>query len=306
MFPSVTIWVLRNGLSSPPPISIQRCNTKKKTLSCSDQWIGEVPFFLTTTYAAVAFQPGAGAGPRCCPCHQSVVALLGVSVSPQRQLFHRGGLPPLKGSPWHCWRWVLFCFLFFFNRSFGLVFLYSVWLAVGFYSSLPCMPPVSLASVMWSCSPRPGSSRHPLTPRLPRCCFDLCEESLAVGLSSLRHFLFKPGGTSPLFCTTSPGYPLTSSTVYSPPPRPLPRSTFSRPAFNLKKPYKYCNWKCAALSAIVISVTLVILLAYFIGKPISGFIFLFYFFFSAFLSFLYKFTHDANAWEPEGQTHDTR
>ncbi|KAF4801561.1 teneurin-4-like protein [Turdus rufiventris] len=37
------------------------------------------------------------------------------------------------------------------------------------------------------------------------------------------------------------------------------------PAFNLKKPYKYCNWKCAALSAIVISVTLVILLAYFIG-----------------------------------------
>lgn len=81
-----------------------------------------------------------------------------------------------------------------------------------------------------------------------------------------RHFLFKPGGTSPLFCTTSPGYPLTSSTVYSPPPRPLPRSTFARPAFNLKKPSKYCNWKCAALSAIVISATLVILLAYFVGK----------------------------------------
>ncbi|PNI56967.1 TENM4 isoform 4 [Pan troglodytes] len=79
-----------------------------------------------------------------------------------------------------------------------------------------------------------------------------------------RHFLFKPGGTSPLFCTTSPGYPLTSSTVYSPPPRPLPRSTFARPAFNLKKPSKYCNWKCAALSAIVISATLVILLAYFV------------------------------------------
>ncbi|XP_069496010.1 teneurin-4 isoform X4 [Ambystoma mexicanum] len=84
------------------------------------------------------------------------------------------------------------------------------------------------------------------------------------------HFLFKPGGTSPLFCTTSPGYPLTSSTVYSPPPRPLPRSTFSRPAFNLKKPYKYCNWKCAALSAIIISVTLVILLAYFIAMHLFG------------------------------------
>ncbi|XP_058884281.1 teneurin-4 isoform X10 [Acipenser ruthenus] len=84
------------------------------------------------------------------------------------------------------------------------------------------------------------------------------------------HFLFKPGGTSPLFCTTSPGYPLTSSTVYSPPPRPLPRSTFPRPAFNLKKPYKYCTWKCAALSAIIISVTLVILLAYFIAMHLFG------------------------------------
>lgn len=82
----------------------------------------------------------------------------------------------------------------------------------------------------------------------------------------LRHFLFKPGGTSPMYCTTSPGYPLTSSTVYSPPPRPLPRNTFSRPAFSLKKPYKHCNWKCAALSAILISVTLLLLLAYFIGE----------------------------------------
>lgn len=69
-----------------------------------------------------------------------------------------------------------------------------------------------------------------------------------------------------MYCTTSPGYPLTSSTVYSPPPRPLPRNTFSRPAFSLKKPYKHCNWKCAALSAILISVTLVFLLAYFIGE----------------------------------------
>ncbi|XP_067220865.1 teneurin-4 isoform X4 [Chanodichthys erythropterus] len=85
-----------------------------------------------------------------------------------------------------------------------------------------------------------------------------------------RHFLFKPGGTSPLYCTTSPGYPLTSSTVYSPPPRPLPRNTFSRPAFSLKKPYKHCNWKCAALSAILISVTLVFLLAYFIAMHLFG------------------------------------
>ncbi|XP_070762443.1 teneurin-4 isoform X5 [Enoplosus armatus] len=85
-----------------------------------------------------------------------------------------------------------------------------------------------------------------------------------------RHFLFKPGGTSPMYCTTSPGYPLTSSTVYSPPPRPLPRNTFSRPAFSLKKPYKHCNWKCAALSAILISVTLLFLLAYFIVMHLFG------------------------------------
>ncbi|KAG8506927.1 Teneurin-4, partial [Galemys pyrenaicus] len=95
---------------------------------------------------------------------------------------------------------------------------------------------------------------------------DILSASRHDGAYSDGHFLFKPGGTSPLFCTTSPGYPLTSSTVYSPPPRPLPRSTFARPAFNLKKPSKYCNWKCAALSAIVISATLVILLAYFVGK----------------------------------------
>lgn len=84
---------------------------------------------------------------------------------------------------------VLF-FIFFFNRSFGLVFLYSVWLAVGFYSSLPCMPPVSLASVMWSCSPRPGSSRHPLTPLSPplllrfvwgiTCCRSFFPQALPV------------------------------------------------------------------------------------------------------------------------------
>ncbi|KAL3991512.1 spleen tyrosine kinase [Sarotherodon galilaeus] len=75
-----------------------------------------------------------------------------------------------------------------------------------------------------------------------------------------RHFLFKPGGTSPMYCTTSPGYPLTSSTVYSPPPRPLPRNTFSRPAFSLKKPY----------NAILISVTLLFLLAYFIAMHLFG------------------------------------
>eukprot|EP00062_Callorhinchus_milii_P001146 gi/632936225/ref/XP_007893009.1/ PREDICTED: teneurin-1 [Callorhinchus milii] len=86
-----------------------------------------------------------------------------------------------------------------------------------------------------------------------------------------RHFLFKPGtGTSSLYGTTNPSYPLTSNTVYSPPPRPLPRSTFSRPAFTFNKPYKCCNWKCTALSATAITITLALLLAYVIAVHLFG------------------------------------
>ncbi|KAM4675330.1 teneurin-2 isoform 1-T1 [Discoglossus pictus] len=86
-----------------------------------------------------------------------------------------------------------------------------------------------------------------------------------------RHFLFKTSsGTTPLFSSSSPGYPLTSGTVYTPPPRLLPRNTFSRNAFKLKKPSKYCSWKCAALSAIAASVLLAILLAYFIAMHLLG------------------------------------
>uniref|UniRef100_A0A4W3JFF2 Teneurin transmembrane protein 4 n=1 Tax=Callorhinchus milii TaxID=7868 RepID=A0A4W3JFF2_CALMI len=84
-----------------------------------------------------------------------------------------------------------------------------------------------------------------------------------------RHFLFKPGtGSSPLFCTTGPSYPLTSSTVYSPPPRPLPRTTFSRSAFSLKKPYKYCNWNWVINTAFCfyyVSVHMILLLPFFLN-----------------------------------------
>uniref|UniRef100_A0A9J8AXD0 Teneurin-2 n=1 Tax=Cyprinus carpio carpio TaxID=630221 RepID=A0A9J8AXD0_CYPCA len=81
-----------------------------------------------------------------------------------------------------------------------------------------------------------------------------------------RHFLFKtPSGSTPLFSSSSPGYPLTGGTVYSPPPRLLPRNTFSRSSFKLKKPSKYCSWKCAAVSAIAAAVLLAILLSYVIG-----------------------------------------
>lgn len=82
-----------------------------------------------------------------------------------------------------------------------------------------------------------------------------------------RHFLFKTSsGTTPLFSSSSPGYPLTSGTVYSPPPRLLPRNTFSRSAFKLKKPSKYCSWKCAAVTAIAAAALLAVLLSYFIGE----------------------------------------
>ncbi|XP_023612318.1 teneurin-1 isoform X3 [Myotis lucifugus] len=86
-----------------------------------------------------------------------------------------------------------------------------------------------------------------------------------------RHFLFKHGsGSSAIFSATSQNYPLTSNTVYSPPPRPLPRSTFSRPAFTFNKPYRCCNWKCTALSATAITVTLALLLAYVIAVHLFG------------------------------------
>ncbi|KAL4631291.1 teneurin-2-like isoform X5 [Arapaima gigas] len=86
-----------------------------------------------------------------------------------------------------------------------------------------------------------------------------------------RHFLFKTSsGTTPLFSSSSPGYPLTSGTVYSPPPRLLPRNTFSRSAFKLKKPSKYCSWKCAAVSAIAAAALLAILLSYFIAMNLLG------------------------------------
>ncbi|CAB1353029.1 unnamed protein product [Coregonus sp. 'balchen'] len=86
-----------------------------------------------------------------------------------------------------------------------------------------------------------------------------------------RHFLFKtPSGTTPLFSSSSPGYPLTSGTVYSPPPRLLPRNTFSRSSFKLNKPSKYCSWKCAAVSAIAAAVLLAVLLSYFIDWLCPG------------------------------------
>uniref|UniRef100_A0A665UFN7 Teneurin-2 n=1 Tax=Echeneis naucrates TaxID=173247 RepID=A0A665UFN7_ECHNA len=86
-----------------------------------------------------------------------------------------------------------------------------------------------------------------------------------------RHFLFKTSsGTTPLFSSSSPGYPLTSGTVYSPPPRLLPRNTFSRSAFKLKKPSKYCSWKCAAVTAIAAAALLAILLSYFIAINLLG------------------------------------
>ncbi|XP_032330620.1 teneurin-1 [Camelus ferus] len=86
-----------------------------------------------------------------------------------------------------------------------------------------------------------------------------------------RHFLFKHGsGSSAIFNAASQNYPLTSNTVYSPPPRPLPRSTFSRPAFTFNKPYRCCNWKCTALSATAITVTLALLLAYVIAVHLFG------------------------------------
>uniref|UniRef100_A0AAY4CRM4 Teneurin transmembrane protein 1 n=1 Tax=Denticeps clupeoides TaxID=299321 RepID=A0AAY4CRM4_9TELE len=86
-----------------------------------------------------------------------------------------------------------------------------------------------------------------------------------------RHFLYKHStGSSALLSSANQNYPLTSNTVYSPPPRPLPRNTFSRPMFTFNKPYKCCNWKCTALSASAVTVTLALLLTYVIAVHLFG------------------------------------
>ncbi|KAK1904134.1 Teneurin-1, partial [Dissostichus eleginoides] len=82
-----------------------------------------------------------------------------------------------------------------------------------------------------------------------------------------RHFLFKQGsGSSALLSGAGQGYPLTSGTVYSPPPRPLPRSSVTRPLFTFNKPHRCCNWKCTALSASLLTLTLALLLTYVIEQ----------------------------------------
>uniref|UniRef100_A0A3B3RXL7 Teneurin-3 n=1 Tax=Paramormyrops kingsleyae TaxID=1676925 RepID=A0A3B3RXL7_9TELE len=85
------------------------------------------------------------------------------------------------------------------------------------------------------------------------------------------HFLFKTGsGTTPLFSTATPGYTMATGAVYSPPTRPLPRSTLSRSAFKFKKSSKHCSWRCTALSALGVSVLLSILLCYCIVMHLLG------------------------------------
>ncbi|CAL8262825.1 unnamed protein product [Lota lota] len=86
-----------------------------------------------------------------------------------------------------------------------------------------------------------------------------------------RHFLFKQGsGSSALLSGAGQGYPLTSGTVYSPPPRPLPRGSVTRPLFTFNKPHRCCNWKCTALSASLLTLTLALLLTYVIAVHLLG------------------------------------
>ncbi|KAI3351262.1 hypothetical protein L3Q82_005813 [Scortum barcoo] len=118
-------------------------------------------------------------------------------------------------------------------------------------------------------APAPGTGDGPTTPESVQ--LHVPRAPAARQLGAQQHFLFKTSsGTTPLFSSSSPGYPLTSGTVYSPPPRLLPRNTFSRSAFKLKKPSKYCSWKCAAVTAIAAAALLAILLSYFIAINLLG------------------------------------
>uniref|UniRef100_A0A3B3DKS9 Teneurin transmembrane protein 1 n=1 Tax=Oryzias melastigma TaxID=30732 RepID=A0A3B3DKS9_ORYME len=101
-----------------------------------------------------------------------------------------------------------------------------------------------------------------------------------------RHFLFKQGsGSSALLSGAGQGYPLTSGTVYSPPPRPLPRSSVTRPLFTFNKPHRCCNWKCTALSASLLTLTLALLLTYVIGELLMSVV---WFTFPVFIYFFLK------------------
>ncbi|KAL4648805.1 teneurin-1-like [Arapaima gigas] len=132
-------------------------------------------------------------------------------------------------------------------------------------------PPHAPETLQRSTMPARGPSSHDTEPSGTQTDSSQLHSSWVLNSNiplETRHFLFKHGsGSSTLF---SQNYPLTSSTVYSPTPRPLPRSTFSRPAFTISKPYKCCNWKCTALSATAVTVTLALLLAYVTAVHLFG------------------------------------
>uniref|UniRef100_A0A672JPX9 Teneurin transmembrane protein 1 n=1 Tax=Salarias fasciatus TaxID=181472 RepID=A0A672JPX9_SALFA len=120
-----------------------------------------------------------------------------------------------------------------------------------------------------------------IRPPRPNCAhinqldsFPLSLAAHSVTVSAVRtqiHFLFKQGsGSSALLSGAGQGYPLTSGTVYSPPPRPLPRSSVTRPLFTFNKPHRCCNWKCTALSASLLTLTLALLLTYVIAVHLLG------------------------------------
>lgn len=89
---------------------------------------------------------------------------------------------------------------------------------------------------------------------------------LLLSISPCRHFLFKTGtGTTPLFSTATPGYTMATGSVYSPPTRPLPRTTLSRSAFKFKKTSKFCSWRSVHRAFISVKISLLFFFSFYLS-----------------------------------------
>lgn len=127
-------------------ISIQRCSIKNALMQWSVNELGNTLPSLTQLMLPFSWtRPWELSRPPVC---RSSAWGLHFTLTPA---FPQKGLLPLTSSLWHCWHCDFFC----------------VWFE--FYSSLSCMPSVSLASIVWNCCPQPGSRRHPLTSRPSLC-----------------------------------------------------------------------------------------------------------------------------------------
>lgn len=190
MFPSVTIWVLRNGLSSPPPISIQRCNTKKKNalMQWSMNWWS--PLFPYYNLRCCCLPARSGSRPSVLPvppvCRSSA---WGFRVTPT-PAFPQRGAPALEGFSVALLALGFVLFFIFFQSfvrfGFPLLCVTCRWFL--FFSSVHAARVFSQRYVeLLSSSRQQSPSSHPTSPPLllrfvwgVTCCRSFFPQALPV------------------------------------------------------------------------------------------------------------------------------